>query len=235
MRKIIVLIATSADGYIARPDGGVEWLERPRLRGDYGMGVFYRSIDTILWGRKTYDVALDFQRKGIPGSSFDRRKAHFAFSRTPPADPAPGVVFVSEPLGPWVRRLRARRGKNIWMMGGAELIASFLDEGLIDEFIIHVIPTFIGEGIPLLAPRHRLVPLKLRSTRPYADGVVRLHYEVIRGRTRSAARGTGKRGGRAPAAEPASARGSAPAAADPVGSAGPGGIICRKLMACPPG
>ena len=57
-RKIIVYIATSADGYIARPDGGVEWLDRPRPKGNYGMGTFSRSIDTILWGRKTYDLGL---------------------------------------------------------------------------------------------------------------------------------------------------------------------------------
>ena len=64
------------------------------------------------------------------------------------------------------------------MMGGGGIIASFLDEGEIDEFIIHVIPTFIGEGIPLIAPSHRTVPLKLLSTKKYSDGVVRLHYAV---------------------------------------------------------
>jgi dihydrofolate reductase len=64
------------------------------------------------------------------------------------------------------------------MMGGAGLIASFLDAGEIDEFSIHVIPTFIGEGIPLIAPRHRTVPLRLQSTRKFPDGVVRLHYAV---------------------------------------------------------
>ena len=62
------------------------------------------------------------------------------------------------------------------MMGGAGIIASFLDEGQIDEFIIHVIPTFIGEGIPLMQPRHRNVALVLKSVRRFADGVVRLHY-----------------------------------------------------------
>jgi riboflavin biosynthesis pyrimidine reductase len=66
------------------------------------------------------------------------------------------------------------------MMGGAGLIASFLNAGQIDEFIIHVVPTFIGEGIPLIAPRHRTVPLVLRSCRHYSDGVVRLHYVVGR-------------------------------------------------------
>jgi hypothetical protein len=58
-RKIIVYIATSADGYIARPDGDVEWLNRPRVAGDYGMAAFFRSIDTILWGRKTYDIGAE--------------------------------------------------------------------------------------------------------------------------------------------------------------------------------
>ena len=64
-RKIIVHIATSADGFIARRDGSVDWLEQPRFKGDYGMGQFYTSIDTILWGRNTYDMAIEFQKKGV--------------------------------------------------------------------------------------------------------------------------------------------------------------------------
>jgi dihydrofolate reductase len=68
-RKIIVYIATSAEGFIARADGSVDWLDDPRLKGTHGMGVFYKSIDTVLWGRKTCDMALDFQRKGVPGSA----------------------------------------------------------------------------------------------------------------------------------------------------------------------
>jgi len=64
------------------------------------------------------------------------------------------------------------------MMGGGEIIASFLDEGAIDEFIISVVPTFIGEGIPLIAPRHREVPLRLLSVKRFPDGVVQLQYQV---------------------------------------------------------
>jgi len=179
-RKIIVYVATSADGYIARRDGGVDWLDRPRTAGDYGIGAFYRSIDTILWGRKTYDMALGFQKKGIKGASFDPKVANYVFSRRPPRSKQPVVEFVTEPIPTFAKRLRMSPGKNIWMMGGAGLIASFLDAGQIDEFIIHVIPTFIGEGIPLIAPRHRTVPLVLRSCRRYSDGVVRLHYAVNR-------------------------------------------------------
>ena len=93
---------------------------------------------------------------------FDTKLANYVFSRKPQKRAAPGVEFVSEPVKAFAQRLRATPGKHIWMMGGGELIASFLDAGEIDEFDIHVIPVFIGEGIPLVAPRHRDVPLRLR-------------------------------------------------------------------------
>jgi dihydrofolate reductase len=180
-RKIIVYIATSADGYIARPDGDVEWLNRRPRTVDYGMRAFYPTIDTILWGRKTYDWALDYYRKkGITSGMFDTKLQNYVFSRKPPKRAAPGVEFVSEPVKAFAQRLRATPGKQIWMMGGGKLIASFLDAGEIDEFDIHMIPVLIGEGIPLVAPRHRDIPLHLRSSRKYPDGVVRLRYEVER-------------------------------------------------------
>jgi dihydrofolate reductase len=176
-RSIIAYIATSADGYIARPDGDVAWLHRPAPAGDYGYRAFLRTIDTILWGRKTYAQALHL---GAGLAEFGTGVAHYVFTRRP-ASPVPGVRFVSEAVGPFAQRLRATPGKHIWMMGGAELIAGFLDAGEIDEFVIHVIPIFIGEGIPLVAPRHRALPLALGSCRRFADGVVRLRYRVIRG------------------------------------------------------
>ena len=180
-RKIIVYIAASADGYIARPDGDVEWLNRRPRKVDYGMRAFYPTIDTILWGRKTYDWLLAYyKKKGMKGRMFDTNLANYVFSRKPPKQAALGVEFVSEPVKVFAQRLRGTRGKHIWMMGGGELIASFLDAGEIDEFDIHVIPTFIGEGIPLVAPRHRDVPLRLRLARKYPDGGVRLRYEVAR-------------------------------------------------------
>jgi dihydrofolate reductase len=180
-RKIIVYIATSADGYIARPDGDVEWLNRRPDTVDYGMTKFYPTIDTILWGRKTYDWGLAYLKKtGSKDGMFDTNLANYVFSRRPPKRAAPGVEFVSESPKAFARRLRATPGKHIWMMGGGELIASFLDAGEIDEFDIHVMPTFIGEGIPLMAPRHRDIALRLRSARRYVDGVVRLRYEVVK-------------------------------------------------------
>jgi dihydrofolate reductase len=179
-RKIIVYIATSADGYIARPDGDVEWLNRRPDTVDYGMREFYPTIDTILWGRKTYDWLLRYYKKrGKTKGLFDSKVANYVFSRKP-RRAVPGAVFVKEPIKAFAQSLRAAPGKHVWMMGGGQLIASFLDAGEIDEFDIHVIPVFIGEGIPLVAPRHRDVALRLRSSKKYSDGVVRLRYEVVR-------------------------------------------------------
>ena len=178
-RKIIAYIATSADGFIARADGSVDWLERPRPKGNYGMGMFYKSIDTILLGRKTSDMVLEFQKKGVAGAAFAAGVKNYAFTRAPQPRLAPAnVEFVNEPIKAFTSRLRRQKGKDIWMMGGAGIIASFLDEGEIDEFMIHVIPTFIGEGIPLIASGRRTVPLNLLSCTKFPDGVVRLHYAV---------------------------------------------------------
>ena len=180
-RKIIVYIATSADGYIARKDGDVEWLNRRPRTVDYGIRKLYSSIDTILWGRKTYDWLLNYHKeRGKKEGMFDTKLANYVFSRRARKRAPPGVEFVSESVKAFAQRLRATPGKHIWMMGGGELIASFLDAGEIDEFDIHIIPLLIGEGIPLVAPRHRDVSLRLRSSRKYPDGVVRLRYEVMR-------------------------------------------------------
>jgi dihydrofolate reductase len=183
-RKIIVSVATSADGFIGRADGSVDWLDRPVPKGNYGLSAFYKSIDTILWGRKTCDMALRFQAEGIPESAFDTNVKNYVFTRRAPPKPEPkGVEFVNEPVKQFAERLRAKEGKDIWIMGGAALIASFLDEGEVDEFILSVVPVLIGEGIPLLAPRHRTVSLKLIASTKFADGLVKLHYSVPKERT----------------------------------------------------
>src|SRR6266853_69081 len=173
-RQVIVHIATSADGYIARSDGDLEWLtSRPAPKGFYGMNAFMRAVDTKVLGRKTYEVSLRM------GAKFDSQGRTIVFSRRPPpADALSGVEFVKDAIGPFVSRLREQPGKDIWLMGGGEIIASFLDEHAIDEFVISVVPVFIGDGIPLIARRHRHVPLELHSLDRFEDGVVQLHYRV---------------------------------------------------------
>jgi dihydrofolate reductase len=169
-RKIIVNIATSADGYIARTDGGLDWLtRRPAPKRFYGLPKFSRSVDAKIIGRKTFDLSLKM------GASFNGDDVHYVFSRHPPPASGPASVrFVTESIRGFAERVRRQTGKNIWLMGGGEIIGSFLDEHAIDEFIITVVPTFIGEGIPLIAPRHREVPLGLLSLQEFPDGVFQL-------------------------------------------------------------
>ncbi len=171
-RHVVVYVATSADGYIARRDGSLDWLDR-HTAGDYGMRGFLRHVDTVLWGRKTYELALALGDKATAGLG---RTKSYVFSHRPLRQAAPGFEFVREPLRAFMHRVRATAGKDVWVMGGAGLIGSLLDAGEVDAFVIHVIPTLIGEGIPLLAPRRRLVPLTLCSARRFPDGVMRLHY-----------------------------------------------------------
>jgi dihydrofolate reductase len=174
-RKVIVHIATSADGYIARPDGDIEWLtSRPAPAGFYGIDAFMRTIDTTIYGRKTYDESLRL------GAKFDAGGRNVVFSRQArPADAPKGVEFTSETIDAFMRRLREQPGKDIWLMGGGELIADFLDARAIDEFVISVVPVFIGDGIPLIARRHRETLLELRSVERFDDGLVQSHYVVL--------------------------------------------------------
>src|ERR1043165_8704906 len=130
-RKVIVHIGTSADGYIARPDGDLEWLtSRPAPPGFYGMNDFMKSIDTELLGRKTYEMSRQL------GAKFDKERT-IVFSRSaPPSDAPKGVEFVSGDIGALIDRVRQVAGKDIWLMAGGDLIASCLDAGVIDEFVI---------------------------------------------------------------------------------------------------
>jgi dihydrofolate reductase len=122
------------------------------------MSAFTKTIDTMILGRRTYEASLRL------GAKFDSKRPNYGFS---PAmrrrqDVPRGVEFVNGAIAPFVSRLRKQPGKNIWLMGGGDLIASFLDEQAIDEFVISVVPVFIGDGIPLIARRHRHVPLELQ-------------------------------------------------------------------------
>ena len=132
-----------------------------------------QSIDTKVLGRKTYEASLRM------GAKFESQSRTIVFSHRPrPKDAPPAVEFTDQAIAVFVSRLRQSQGKDIWLMGGGEIIASFLDAQAIDEFVISVIPIFIGDGIPLTARRQLHVPLSLRSTESFEDGVVQLRYAV---------------------------------------------------------
>lgn len=110
-RKIIVYIATSADGFIARANGSVDWLDRPRPAGDYGMGAFFKTIDTILWGSKTYGIGLEMNAGAM--SAYGPKIKNYVFTHHPPKSIPPGVEFVNEPIDQFAKRLRATSGKDM--------------------------------------------------------------------------------------------------------------------------
>ena len=174
MKRIIAYLATSADGFIARPDGDVTWLDRPRPSDEYGMPAFLRSIDTVVMGRETFEAG---QRLG---GALVEGKRNIVLSRTMPSYGIPGATVENTDPLELANRLRSEKGKNVWLIGGANVFGSFLSAGALDELIIHVVPVLIGTGMPLLDAAPRSVELKLRSTRRFADGVVRLHYDVDR-------------------------------------------------------
>jgi hypothetical protein len=110
-RKIIVHIATSADGYIARPDGNVDWLtNRPAPKGFYGLPKFMRTVDAKILGRKTFDLSVKM------GANFSANDVHYVFSRQPPPPSVlVGVRFVTEPIRAFAKQMRAQPGKNMWI------------------------------------------------------------------------------------------------------------------------
>jgi dihydrofolate reductase len=169
-RRIVYSVAVSADGFLARPDGDVGWLDRPRPKGFYGMGEFFRTIDTLVMGRKTWEIGRKL------GAKSDPKTTTYVFSRRLRKAPEEGTTFVSEDPKSFAARLRARPGKDIWLMGGGELFGHFLDAGEVDAITLHVIPILIGEGVPVIGAAHRDVPLVLIGHEAFPDGVVRMTY-----------------------------------------------------------
>ena len=182
MRKVKYFVANSLDNFIARPDGGVEWLFNDGT--DYGMAEFFRSIDCMLLGRKTYEVAIGHnqpQRKSRTAkkkASFSGGMQSFVFSRTLKAGPADDFKVVSENAGAFVRQLKSEPGKDIWLMGGGELAGSLLTEGVVDELRLNIHPVLLGQGIPLFHGLTNKVALELIASKPHKNGCVQVDYLV---------------------------------------------------------
>jgi dihydrofolate reductase len=169
--KVIYYVASSLDGYIATPEGGVEWLEPFQGRGeDYGFGEFFSSIDALLMGSRTYEFALAHPPWMAPG----KQSWVFTSRDLPRAHPSVTLTTMSPPRV--VEELAAQGLQNAWLMGGGELAASLRASGLIDRYIIAFIPVLLGSGIPLFAAGGDLEPLELVSTKRFGGGVVQLTY-----------------------------------------------------------
>src|SRR5258705_1981025 len=140
MRKVVLGVGISLDGYIARPDGSVDFLFMPK---DYSMAAFFKRIDAAVMGRKTYEVAI---KLGGGGMSSPGMKS-YVFSRSLEAEERDGVMIISETPKQFVEELRKKKGKDIWLMGGGELAREFFKEDLVDELYLGVVPVLLGQGI----------------------------------------------------------------------------------------
>jgi dihydrofolate reductase len=174
MRKVVLFIATSLDGYIATEDDRLEWLFKVDGEGDNGYSEFYDTVDTVIMGRRTYDWLLEEQPDDFPYEN----KECYVVSRTL-REANPHVKLFNGDLVQFTNKLKEQGGKNIWVVGGGELIQSFLKERLIDEFIVTVAPVLIGKGIRLFKEMDDEIELTLKGTRPF-NQFVELHYEMGR-------------------------------------------------------
>ena len=181
MRKVTFGGANSLDNLIARPDGGVDWLmwsdEAAELMKDY-----WSKIDTMVMGRKTWDVAQanapKTKKKKKSGDLYSGMKT-YVFSRTLEAGEQDGAIILNEDPGKFIRELKQQDGKEICIMGGGELARDLFEAGVIDEIGFNIHPVLLGEGVPLFHRMTRQIDLELIECRPMKNGCVYVLYRVL--------------------------------------------------------
>ena len=172
MRRIRYAVAASLDGYIAGPNGEFDWIiTDPEI----DFGALYKSFDTVVMGRKTFEFAMT---QGGTGSMPGMKTV--VVSRTLRPQDYPKVTIVADRLEEELTRLRAEPGKDIWLFGGGELFRSLLGVGLVDTVEVSIIPVMLGCGIPLLPSPAGQVNLKLVGSKTYRTGIMSLEYAIER-------------------------------------------------------
>jgi len=174
-RKVVLYIAMSVDGFIAKQNDDIDFLSLVEKGGeDYGYSDFVDSIDAILIGRKTYDRILAM------GHQYPHRdKEVYIISRTSQLKNGTFNYYTGSLKG-LIAELRSKHGKNIYCDGGAEIVNELLKEDLIDEFVISIIPILLGEGLVLFKNGNAERSLKLISATHFEKGLVQVHYERVR-------------------------------------------------------
>jgi dihydrofolate reductase len=171
-RKVILYIAASLDGYIAKPGDDLSFLLMVQKEGeDYGYTDFINSVDAVILGRRTYDWVMT-QVPEFPHAD----KETYVITRT--ARPDIGKTkFYTGDLRSLIIELKSREGKNIFIDGGAQIVNALLKEKLIDEMIISIIPILVGNGIKLFEDGRPEQVLELLSTKQFDTGLTQLHYK----------------------------------------------------------
>ena len=173
MRKIVLQLAVSLDGYIEGPNGEFDWCFTDQ---DYGMSAFFKRIDSTFMGRKSYELVLSMESEAPPG--FPKMK-EYVFSNTLSKVKA-GVTLVNGDIKSEVEKIKKEKGKDIWLFGGAELISSLMDLQLVDEIILAVHPVILGSGKALFKDIQERTWLTLTDHKVYPNGLVFLTYTVTR-------------------------------------------------------
>jgi dihydrofolate reductase len=169
MRKIILGLAVSLDSFIEGPNGEYDWCLTDQ---DYGMSEFFKRIDTVFMGRKSYELTQSMGEEAITG--FPKLNS-YVFSTTL-KEVKDDIVIVNGDLKTEVIKIKRQPGKDIWLFGGASLLSSFLNESLIDEYWLSVHPIILGGGKPLFTDVKAKINLKLTESKTYSSGLVSLKY-----------------------------------------------------------
>ncbi|WP_226576617.1 dihydrofolate reductase family protein [Halobacillus litoralis] len=170
MGKVILYIAQSLDGYIARENGEIDWLWDDTDE-DYGYERLYESVGTVFLGRKTYERILE------SADEFPyKKKDIYIVSNAKEGNDQHGTYIQPEQVKPLVNILKGEQNQNIWVVGGAQLIHEFIELKLIDEYQLVIQPTLIGKGIPLFQHSSQEEDLSLTHVQPYPDGMLLLTY-----------------------------------------------------------
>lgn len=176
-RKIILDLAVTLDGFIEGKNGEIDWcIMEPEMEFD----KFLNEIDTIFYGRKSYDLWGQFTPESMDDVEREmmelvHSKQKYVFSKTQKGTDHQ-AIYINENIAQEVEKLKSRPGKDIWLYGGASLITTFINLGLVDEFRLSVHPVLLGEGKPLFTNIKQRVNLKLVHTRTFSSGVVQLIY-----------------------------------------------------------
>lgn len=175
MRKVILALAVSLDGYIARKNGDIDWLKMQDLSeaADESKG-FFASIDTIFFGRVTYEKGLEMGG----GSGFGDGITCCVFTRTPRESNNANLQFVSQNIVEFVENTKKRNGKNILLMGGGNVAETFFAADLIDEMILGIQPVILGAGIPLFVSPQKQIELERTDVKLRKSGTVQISYRV---------------------------------------------------------
>jgi dihydrofolate reductase len=172
-RKVILYIAMSLDGYIAKTDGNIDFLSSVESPGeDYGYADFTSTIDTVIWGRKTYEKVLSF---GVEIPHQD--KSVYVISKSKTGEE--GHIVFKNDVVKLLKDLQNKAGKDIYCDGGGEIVNEILKHSLFDRIIISVIPHLLGEGISLFKGGRPEQNMKLKKSIIYPSGLVQLWYDVI--------------------------------------------------------